>query len=687
MNLSIFHKYEMPRKITFEDVKEFFIQNNCRLLSTTYEDRQSVLEFVCSCGTRDKKKFKNFQRTPRCTTHMKNDKNKPVLKIVNNPQSTDDANNVDAEVELKKGTRWTVEYLFLKIKEIYKDELKIITCPTDITAATLFTVQCIRCTFEWDTNADRITRLKKGCAWCESKCLYTPKDSLYIVTFIGERIHDKKYDYSHNEETDMVSGNSDLKIWCKVPEHPPFTEKVNKHLSRAKTKARRTDGCPMCYEKKRIKSRKWKHNPELFTIESEKIHGKGTYDYSEIKPTDIKSVHSEVTIRCKKINSDGNICGTVFTQSIYNHIHIASTGCTSCKERERMTLTLFKEKAIKRYGTQFIYDLIEESDVAGIASKVKIKCQTCRYTFNNTTISHFLFDRVKRQCDSCNGRLPWTPERLKNACLERAKEGKYDYSKVKFNNVLNSQHVMRIICNTCRGAGLPFEFSQSIIYHFTSGYGCPPCSGRLAWTYDKLIRKSYEIYGEEYNYSLVEPNMIENAHSIIPIICNTCQKIFHKSIDKHIINRRGCTFCPKSEGSKAVVRCLQKMGIIFEDEKSCPGMGVRNYRYDYYFVHDGREYILEYDGGQHFEKIDLFHPKDGDFETRQNIDIYKQFMAIKNNNYIIRIDHTIPLTQIEFHITKALELKNREYFSTPKLYTWLKNGVEKMIEKNSFSNL
>lgn len=51
-----------------------------------------------------------------------------------------------------------------------------------------------------------------------------------------------------------------------------------------------------------------------------------------------------------------------------------------------------------------------------------------------------------------------------------------------------------------------------------------------------------------------------------------------------------------------------------------------NYRYDLYFELDGRKYIVEMDGGQHKE------------EKQVSIDKIKNFIALKNNVEVIRID-------------------------------------------------
>ena len=56
----------MPRKFTFEFVKEYIEKEGWTLLSTEYKDTNTKLELICDKGHRADKRFSNFKRGIRC---------------------------------------------------------------------------------------------------------------------------------------------------------------------------------------------------------------------------------------------------------------------------------------------------------------------------------------------------------------------------------------------------------------------------------------------------------------------------------------------------------------------------------------------------------------------------------------------------------------------------------------------
>lgn len=72
---------------------------------------------------------------------------------------------------------------------------------------TIFELQCYICFFRW-WSTKRGFLNSKGCSWCKTQCIQTTKNSLYIVIFIGSRIHENKYDYAFNDPKNITSTNS-----------------------------------------------------------------------------------------------------------------------------------------------------------------------------------------------------------------------------------------------------------------------------------------------------------------------------------------------------------------------------------------------------------------------------------------------------------------------------------------------
>lgn len=54
------------RSLNIDHVRQFFQQNNCVLLSTEYINNTKSLDYICSCGNKDKVTFNSFQMGVRC---------------------------------------------------------------------------------------------------------------------------------------------------------------------------------------------------------------------------------------------------------------------------------------------------------------------------------------------------------------------------------------------------------------------------------------------------------------------------------------------------------------------------------------------------------------------------------------------------------------------------------------------
>jgi len=75
----------MPPKLKFETVKQFFTDNGCKLISTSYQTNKNKLEYICKCGHKRISRFYNIKRhkqfnCQKCTN------NKYFIKVEDNLQ-------------------------------------------------------------------------------------------------------------------------------------------------------------------------------------------------------------------------------------------------------------------------------------------------------------------------------------------------------------------------------------------------------------------------------------------------------------------------------------------------------------------------------------------------------------------------------------------------------------------------
>lgn len=274
---------------------------------------------------------------------------------------------------------------------------------------------------------------------------------------------------------------------------------------------------------------------------------------------------------------------------------------------------------------------------------------------------------------------------------------RYDYSLVEY---INSSTKIKIIC--------PIHgiFEQVPKYH-TSGNGCQKCCNTTRLTKNIFIKKSKEIHGDKYDYSLVEyknnktkvkiicklhgefeqrPDIhlsqkqgcpecslvrsrysikdfidkandihdnrydyslvvYKNARTNVKIIC-PIHGIFEQNSHTHL-RGSGCPICGESKGEKNIRKILQKNKIDFEIQKSFENCKfINNLFFDFYIP--SRNICIEFDGKQHFEPNNFFGGVDV-FKNIQRRDQIKNEYCHNNNIrlYRIRYDEDVNLRMVE----------------------------------------
>lgn len=132
-----------------------------------------------------------------------------------------------------------------------------------------------------------------------------------------------------------------------------------------------------------------------------------------------------------------------------------------------------------------------------------------------------------------------------------------------------------------------------------------------------------------------------------------------------------CPICKESKGELNVVKVLQSMDIEFVRQAKL--RSIPRKMYDFSFVVGDNNFLLEFDGIQHFEYEHFFHKCEEDFLYKQNIDRIKTYIALKEGYKVIRIDDK-SINHVERHICNALEQEDGNlYLSKPEKYEWLTN--------------
>lgn len=144
------------QKYTFEDIKNYFLDNNCELLENEYKNNRYLLKYKCECGNTGTITLDNFKKGKRC-------KKCGIEKRSGKNSNLWDSNLTDEE-RIKNKTR-TSDFLYIKWRiNIYQRDNY--TCQKCHQKGTLLNAHHIE---SWSTNKKLRLVKSNGITFCE-KC-------------------------------------------------------------------------------------------------------------------------------------------------------------------------------------------------------------------------------------------------------------------------------------------------------------------------------------------------------------------------------------------------------------------------------------------------------------------------------------------------------------------------------------
>lgn len=188
---------------------------------------------------------------------------------------------------------------------------------------------------------------------------------------------------------------------------------------------------------------------------------------------------------------------------------------------KRLTTEEFIAKARAIHGDKYDYSKVE---YVNIRTPVIITCPE-HGDFPQRPDNHIV---LKQGCAGCAG----VAKKDVNTFIREAKKihgDRYDYSLVEYKNA-NTK--VKIICPE-HGV-----FEQTPHNHLYNK-GCPECAGCTKLTKEKFIRKAREVFGDKYDYSLVE---YVDWKTKVKIICPE-HGVFEQTPNNHTSHGSGCPCC------------------------------------------------------------------------------------------------------------------------------------------------
>ena len=206
--------------------------------------------------------------------------------------------------------------------------------------------------------------------------------------------------------------------------------------------------------------------------------------------------------------------------------------------------------------------------------------------------------------------------------IEKAKAvhgNKYDYSKVDYKTAKTKVEII------CPKHG---SFFQKPNDHL-SRKGCIECGKEIkSLTTETFVEKAKLIHENKYDYSKVN---YKNNKTKVEIICPKHGSFFQKPND-HLLNH-GCPICKSSKGETLIRNYLTDNNIKFQEQYTFDDCKNKyKLRFDFAVLNEDNavECLIEYQGIQHYESVEIFGGEDGFIERVHNDEIKREFC--KNNN-------------------------------------------------------
>lgn len=498
-----------------------------------------------------------------------------------------------------------------------------LTNPEDITnLESKITVRCMICTYKQTTRIE--SHLKsKGCQNCSNKCLW------YYEIFIYESflINGDKFIYPIMELDKKISTSEPFDIVCKKSKHI-WSTTINVHVNQK-------HGCQKCNSD----AERWNYDKLMEAVI--RVH-EYKYNYSKVIPSEIDSWDSRFIVIC-------NTCDYEWSPVLNDHIN-DKTGCPLCAGNLAWKYERFLITAFKIHGNNIYYGLIKAEDIKNRNSIIKLLCRKCNHYWETNITKHI---NTGTGCKICSKREPWTYIKF----IETAKiihDNKYSYELFTPDDFKGNKSIINVICTICK-----YQWPTIINTHIYRKSNCPKCMNHATITLEELINKIIEINGNNIDYSLIKKEHIKNNRSHVPLICNKCKKCWSPSVDSLINQKYGCPRCKISKGERACINYLLANNIAFEEQFKIQELVMK--RFDFMIEYNSLNYIIEFDGVQHFKFVEYFHKLPNIFIERQEIDILKTITALKCGYNVIRIDYK-QIDNVDFHISEALKLEQKTYF-------------------------
>ena len=172
---------------------------------------------------------------------------------------------------------------------------------------------------------------------------------------------------------------------------------------------------------------------------------------------------------------------------------------------------------------------------------------------------------------------------------------------------------------------------------FLSGQRCPNCRINKKKSQKEFEEDVYNLYGDEFT---IVGEFI-NTYTKIDIRHNKCGHIINVKPSDFLGKKTYCKYCNQSALESLIEKALSELNIEYIYQKEFDdllGVGGNKLLYDFYFQHNGNEYVVEGQGEQHYKNIKHFGGIEK-FKKQQEHDKRKIAYAKSHNIIFIEIPY------------------------------------------------
>lgn len=368
-------------------------------------------------------------------------------------------------------------------------------------------------------------------------------------------------------------------------------------------------------------AQKWlDDNPDKVTTYKE------TYPHIKLDDVVFPSKTATTTVHCDE-------CDTSNDDFTLQKVIRCRHGCLTCSVKKSAkvrtkTTEQFIEDAMAVHGDVYDYS---KTDYKSAHEKVVIGCST-HGDFEQTPSSHV---NTKTGCPKCGDDTVAEKNSMTTEdFIARAKEvhgDEFNYDEVEYGKNCRDKVIL-----TC---SFGHRIEQAPEDHL-SGRGCIECSGVRQYTTEEFIEMARGVHGNKYDYSLVE---YTNNDKPVKIICSR-HGTFKQAYKHHVLQKGNCPVCMASIPERRIYHTFQKWGIKFKFQKKFNDcMDKRILRFDFFIpIPNKPGLVVEYDGKQHFEPVELWGGLEG-LKNIQRRDGIKNDYCFENDIAIVRIGYDADL--------------------------------------------